>query len=116
MGTGAIAVDADYELVGDNDTVIEENDWIANNETVIEQNNLPGNNETDMGEHELIGNNETIFEKASPKYTICDLCRCDEPENLPLQLDCSSLDLKKVPETLEDIRSNITITLDFSNN
>jgi Leucine-rich repeat (LRR) protein len=67
-------------------------------------------------DYDLTGDNDTVIEEVGPSYDICDLCKCDEPDNLPLHIDCSSIGLEQVPESLENVGESRSVTVDFSYN
>ena len=67
-------------------------------------------------DYDLTGDNDTVIEENVPSITICDLCKCDEPDNLPLHIDCSSIGLEQVPGSLENVGENRSVTVDFSYN
>ena len=70
-------------------------------------------NDTD---YDLTGNDETVLDGESPRYSVCELCRCVEPDNLPLHLDCANINLTNIPDTIEDVSDNVSMTLDLSYN
>ena len=63
-------------------------------------------------DYDLTGDNDTGIEENGPTINICDLCKCDELDKLPLHVDCSSIELEQVPGSLE----NRSVTVDFSYN
>ena len=67
-------------------------------------------------DYDLTGDNDTVIEEVGPSYDICDLCKCDELDNLPLHIDCSNIGLDQVPESLENVVENRSVTVNFSYN
>ena len=75
----------------------------------------------DIGEdndidYDLTGDDETILDEESPKYSLCEKCRCEQPDNLPLHLDCASINLTSIPDNIQDVGDNVSMTLDLSYN
>merc|ERR1711936_1250172 len=62
---------------------------------------------------DITGENDTVI--GTQKH-ICEVCKCKEHQNEELFLDCSTLELNKVPESLQNVNENISIVVDFSYN
>jgi len=67
-------------------------------------------------DYDLTGDDETVLDEESPRYSVCELCRCVEPDNLPLHLDCANINLTSIPNIIEDVSGNVSMTLDLSYN
>ena len=63
-------------------------------------------------DYDFTGDNDTVIEEVGPCYDIRNLCKCDEPDNLPLHIDCLNIKLYQVPESLENVGENRSITVD----
>ena len=67
-------------------------------------------------DYDLTGDDETVLDEESPRYSLCEKCRCEQPDNLPLHLDCASINLTSIPDNIQDVGDNVSITLDLSYN